>query len=265
MAAEVLIDSNMQVVIELKNGEPVELLDFANSMLGAGNQYAHYLERFGLASAVPDAKLYIKEIRQGSIVATLGALASVAIPLIEQYNVVHDFANHLKTVASVLLGRDKSEAQKLDAVTLRNVSKFVEPVAKDAAAQLNVGTIENHGVINVFSLNSTEANAIQNRAKMLLQWDSKSQVQAGEHQEVAMYWARATNSEKNATTDRATIESIYPKPVKVRFASAELKKHMLLDVSHPFSKAFIVNVKVETVEEKPVLYYVTELLEVLDK
>ncbi|WP_238877109.1 hypothetical protein [Achromobacter xylosoxidans] len=260
-----MIDSDMQVVIELKNGEPVELLDFANSMLGAGNQYAHFLERSGLASGVPDAKLYIKEIRPGSIIATLGALASVAIPLIEQYNVVHDFAGHLKTIASTLLGKDRAAAQKLDPVTLRNVSKFVEPVAKDAAAQLNVGTIENHGVINVFSLNSTEANAIQNRAKALLQFDNKSQVAAGNHEEVAMYWARATNSEKNATTDRATIESIYPKPVKVHFASAELKRLMLLDIPHPFSKAFIVNVRVETVEEKPILYYVTELLDVLDK
>ncbi|QEA10882.1 hypothetical protein [Bordetella phage vB_BbrS_PHB09] len=265
MAAEVLIDSNMQVVIELKNGEPVELLDFANSMVGAGNQYAHYLERSGLASAVPDAKLYIKEIRQGSIIATLGALASVAIPLIDQYNVVHEFASHLKAVSAALLGRDRSEAKKLDAITLRNVAKFVEPVAKDAAAQLNVGTFENNGIVNVFSLSSTDANAIQNRAKLLLQLDNKPQVRAGEHEEVAMYWARATNSEKSATTDQATIESIYPKPVKVRFASAELKRLMLLDVPHPFSKAFIVNVKVETVEEKPILYYVTDLLEVLDK
>lgn len=263
--AEVLIDSDMQVVIELKNGEPVELLDFANSMLGAGNQYAHYLERNGLASAVPDAKLYIKEIRQGSIIATLGALAPDVIPLIAQYNVVHDFAGHLRAVAQLLLGNDRSEAKRLDSVTLRNVSKFVEPVAKDAAAQLNVGTIENHGVINVFSLNSTEANAIQNRAKLLLKMQDEHKVQAGEHREVAMYWVRATNSEKDAPADRATIESIYPKPVKVRFASAELRRLMLQDEPHPFRKAFIVNVKVETVDEKPILYYVTELLEVLDK
>lgn len=262
----VVIDSDMQVIIELKNGEPVELLDFANSMVGAGNQYAHYLERANLTSAVPDAKLYIKEIRQGSIIATLGALAPAIIPLIEQYNVVHDFANHLKTVAGMLLGQNSAgDAKKLDSTTLRNMAKFVEPVAKDASAQLNIGTFENHGVVNVFSVNSTEANAIQNRAKHLLQLQDKSSVQAGEHEEVAMYWARATNSDQNATTDRATIESIYSRPVKVRFASAELKRQMLLDVSHPFSKAFIVNVKVETVEEKPVLYYVTELLEILDK
>lgn len=42
-----VIGEDMQLVIELKNGEPVELLDFANSMIGAGNEYAHYLNKAG--------------------------------------------------------------------------------------------------------------------------------------------------------------------------------------------------------------------------
>lgn len=65
-------------------------------MIGAGNEYAHYFNKAGLSNSVTDTKLYIKDIRLGSIIATLGMILPVAVPLFEQYNIIHAFAEHLK-------------------------------------------------------------------------------------------------------------------------------------------------------------------------
>lgn len=258
-----VIGDDMQLVIELKNGEPVELLDFANSMIGAGNEYAHYLNKEGLSNSVTDTKLYIKEIRPGSIVATLGAILPIAIPLFDQFNTIHSFASHLK-ITLQWLAHKKGDKPDMDKITLRNLNKLVTPVANDAAAQLNIGEFVNNGTVNVFHISSTEANAIQNNVKKELKLEDK--VVTGPHENVALYWDVATNSNKSRAVERARIDSIYNHPVKVSFDDEDLRRQMLIDLPHPFQKVFLVNVEVQTIDEtKPVLYKVTALNEVIDR
>ncbi|GAA5092889.1 hypothetical protein [Paenalcaligenes hermetiae] len=258
-----VIGDDMQLVIELKNGEPVELLDFANSMIGAGNEYAHYLNKEGLSGSVTDTKLYIKEIRPGSIIATLGVILPIAVPLFDQFNTIHSFASHLKTTLHWLAYK-KGEKPAMDKTTLRNLNKLVAPVANDAAAQLNIAEFTNHGTVNVIHLNSTEANAIQNNAKRELRLED--QTVSGLHENVALYWTVAANSEKSKAVERATIDSIYHKPVKVIFDDEDIRIRMLIDQPHPFQKVFIVDVDVQTVDgNRPVLYKVTALKEIMDR
>lgn len=258
------LSDEMQVVIELKNGKPVELLDFANSMIGFGNQYSHYLHQQGVESVVPDAKLYIKQIKEGSIIATLAALAPVVVPMFDQVNVVHDFALNITAAINWLIGKDGEKPSSLDKPTLQNISKIVRPVVEDSAGQLNIGTLVNNGTVNLqMSINSTEAKTIQDSANKELALLNESV--AGPHENVAFYWDQASNTVKSRAADRGRIESIYPGAVKVHFQDDALKRTMLLDEPHPFKKAFIVNVIVESVENKPVLYKITSLTDVIDR
>lgn len=257
------IGEDMQLVIEIKNREPVELLDFANSMVGAGNEYSHYLNKAGLSGSVTDTKLYIKEIRPGSIIATLGMILPIAVPLFEQYNTIHSFAEHLKTVLTWLAYK-KGAKPDLDKITLRNVNKLVSPIANDAAAQLNVSELVNNGTINIFHISSTEANAIQNNVKKEL--NLVEDAVTGVHEKVAFYWDVASNSIKGRSVERAKIDSIYSRAVKVSFEDEDLRMRMLIDQPHPFQKVFIVDVDVQTVDGfKPVLYKVKALWEVIDR
>lgn len=256
------VSDEMQVVIELKNGRPVELLDFANSMVAFGRQYAHYLEEAGSEGAVPDAKLYIREIRQGSIIATLGALAPVVVPMFDQINVVWNFAEDFAGMVSWLLKRDGDRPQ-FDKETLQNISKFVKPVAEDRSAQLNIGSLQNHGEIHLhLSIDSPQANAVQNAVNRELEAMKVSV--AGLKSAVALHWEQASNTQKSRPGDKARIDSLYDGPVKVKFEDENLKRAMLLDDGNPFKKAFIVDVFVESVGPRPVLYKVLALHDVVD-
>ena len=118
-------------------------------------------------------------------------------------------------------------------------------------------------VIN-FNLNSTQANAVQNGIRRTL--ESMKEPVTGIHEQVVMYWAQARNQpDSSKAGDRARIESIHQGDIKVRFANDSLKAKMLYDEPYPFKKAFIVDVAVETVNNKPVLYKVLELHDVIDK
>jgi hypothetical protein len=79
---------------------------------------------------------------------------------------------------------------------------------------------------------------------------------SGFHEQVLLYWYQARNDLSAKTGDRAIIESIYTGAVKTVFGLPELKAKMLRD---PFSYAYLVDVFVETVGGKPMLYKISEI------
>jgi hypothetical protein len=129
---------------------------------------------------------------------------------------------------------------------------------------MNLGALNVHGnvVLNV-TINSTEANAAQNGIRRAV--EALKEPVTGLHQEVVMYWAQARNQPDSKAGDKARIESLYKGDVKVRFANDLLKTQMLYDPPYPFKKAFVVDVSVETVDGKPVLYRVLRLHDILDR
>ncbi len=76
---------------------------------------------------------------------------------------------------------------------------------------------------------------------------------------VVLHWYQARHDLSSKAGDRAIIESLSKKPVKVLFASDYLKAQMLFVEENPFEYAYLVDVMVETVNERPVLYKVIDL------
>jgi hypothetical protein len=58
------------------NTRPVELLDLTNSLLAIGEQYRSYVRRQNEALAEDNYRLYVREIRTGSIIVDLISLAT---------------------------------------------------------------------------------------------------------------------------------------------------------------------------------------------
>lgn len=56
------------------------------------------------------------------------------------------------------------------------------------------------------------------------------------------------------------IESISKNTIKIRFANDSLKKEMLFK-QHPYGVAFIVDVEIQTINDKPFIYKVLKLHE----
>ncbi len=201
-------------------------------------------------------QLYIRELRSGSVIASLVALTPLALPFLENANSIIDFATHLRHGFDFLLGRVRNTPE-LPQHTYQNLCTIVEPVAKDSASQWNVSTVINGDVHNHYHLNSIEANAAQNTARRRIK-EVKTPV-TGHHDRVVMSLHQARNDARSSAGDRAIIESIHSRPVKLIFATEALKGRLLSSSENPFQSAYVVDVQVETVGGRPALYKVLEI------
>ncbi|MBC7435734.1 MAG: hypothetical protein H7332_06650 [Bdellovibrionales bacterium] len=59
--------------VEVKNVKPVELLDLTNSLTALANEYQRHLHRDHPEDSASEVRLYVKEIKSGSIIAGLMA------------------------------------------------------------------------------------------------------------------------------------------------------------------------------------------------
>jgi hypothetical protein len=257
------MDDQVKLTVEIKNQKPIELVDLAKSMLGIGAEYRAFIARDLPELEASQVSLYVKEVRTGSVITELAALAPFALPIIEQADSVIMYGQYLAKCFKWLLGDGGRPQEFVEKSTLQNLNDIVEPVAKDHASQINLqGTTVNGDLNLVVNMNSTEANAIQNAIRKELQ--ASKETVTGTHYNVVMYWAQARNQADSRSGDRARIESIYKGHVKTVFANDSLKAKMLYEPAHPFKKAFVVDVAVETVGGKPVLYNVLCLHDTID-
>jgi hypothetical protein len=251
-----------KIVVEIKNRYPVELLDLTQSLYSFAKEYEGYAHTEFEGSDKSGTKLFVKEIRAGSIITELVPHAAGLLPLLSEANTVLGFAKHLKAAIDWLRNPDREKKPVISRNTLTNVSSIVDPVAKDSASQINIHTeIHNHAPVYI-SVNSQEANAVQNNVRTELELLSAPIV--GRHNRVVMYWWQTRNDTSQAG-DRVIIESISTRPVKVIFESEKTKLDILRLDENLFKYAFIVDVDVETVENRPALYKVIRVHEEIEK
>lgn len=170
------------------------------------------------------------------------------MPFMEHSNTVLDFANQIKITFDYLLGNGQ-RPKTLDKDSLKRISKFIEPIANDNGSVMQIDASNNHGEIHIH-LNSESANAIQNRANKEL--EKLKEPVIGLHTKVVLYWSQARNDNKKG--DKAVIESISDSEVKVIYDTEDLKYKMIHEQPHIFDTAYIVDVYVETIKDKPILY-----------
>lgn len=243
---------------EIKNVQPIELIDLTNSLLALGNEYQRFISRRHPEAEASDVKLYINEVRSGSVIALLTAMSPQLIEGFNYVNTVVDFASFLKNTFELLSSGKANKNSDLSPATLNNVSQILEPIAKDSGSQLNIGTLNVTG--NVYlSVPSKDANVIQNQITHI---DKERRAKThGLHEKVLLHWYQARKDTNNKFGDKAIIEAISPNPVKVICANDELKARMVLSEKNPFNEAFIVDVVADTLNEKIVLYKIVELHE----
>jgi len=250
-----------RLTVEIKNSQPVELVDLTNSLLGLADEYKRFLVLRDGPVAAEQIKLYVKEIRTGSIITELIAIAPGALPFIEYAITIIDFSTFLNSVMNFFLGKT-NKSPEIDKRSYENFSKFLEPVAKDGGSQLNCHTTIN-GDVNVFlNIASNGANALQNKFRKEIELINEPIT--GLKEKVVLYWYQARNDPKSRAGDRAIIESISKGPVKATIAEG-IKSEMLTGPENPFQLAYLVDVEVETINDKPSVYKVSKVHEKFEK
>lgn len=251
--------------VEIENSKPIELIDLTESFLSLGDEYNRFVSTHPEFSDSAGVKLYIKKITSSSVKADIIAMgitgSQMIMPIISDTNSLIAFAKFLKSTYDYFLGKEKEQPAVLQKADYANFLGFVQPVSKDHASQVNVSVTYNGAVQQAFYINSSQANAAQNTIKRTL--EKLREPDRGTKRQVVLYWEKGAPHTKAG--NRGIIESIWPTDVKVVFEDDRVKQEMLLSAENPFRFGYLVDVSVETIDGKPVLYKVTRYYELVDK
>ncbi len=244
------------IEFRFETSKPVEVLDLAASLTSIGRQYMQFASAQGFLEA--DAKLYVKEIRSGSIIAELVGVAT-QIPwsdLVKTASTTAEFAKRVTEIIDWFRGKSK-----VDPIPSRGEMETTKgmllPVVNDPSAQLTFNCTDNAQVVVNLTINSFDAAGVTQRISNRLKQDAMPV--SGRQELKAFRWYQARNDLKAKTGDRGVIESISPKPVRVRFTSEAIKETMTKGPI--FERVYIVDAVVETSDDKPMLYTIIHLHE----
>lgn len=252
---------DVRLIIHIENKQPIELMDLTKSLVSLASQFNDFVKSTANIEN-REAKLYVKEIKSGSVILDLVEIASkgaIALPFIENVNTIIGFAEYLKKGYTYFLGDKKDKKPELSVKDCNDFSQIVNPIAKDNGSQININTTINGNVTNVITFNSLQANAIQNLIKQECRDLLVPELLNGSHEKVVMYFDTTKSDIKADTGNKAIIESIDKKSAKVIFDTDDLKEKILKGVINPLTTAFVVDVKVETVKDKIAAYKVISL------
>ncbi len=257
--------NDMKLTVEIKNSAPVELTDLTISLNSLADEYKRFLIKTQNTVNTDDVKLYVKEIKSGSIITELTTIAAQTSLFLDQAGTIIQYATYLKELYGFLIGDQEKPKNPIDKQTYQNLSNIVEPVAKDSGSQFNLGAINLNSeniTVNI-NINSLSANTAQNKARKAI--EQLKEPITGLHSQVLMYLYQARNDASSTTGDKSIIESIYNGPVKTIFINETIKAKVLSDEHNVFKKAYVVDASVETISGTPKLYKISDIHDVLDK
>lgn len=261
METKILVsETKLQVYIKYSN--KIELAHYINSL---SSEYYEYIRQSNNHLQPEDIRLYVSEIKTGSIITDLIAYSPTLLAFAENANSIIDFARNLYDNINIL--RTKSPKQIADENILKqnslsNIQGLVEPILNDPKGEITLSgiTIGNNSTVSIH-INSNDANRLYNTAQEVK--DFKPTPKINFREKVLLIFTQTNASPKNTNNDKGIIESISKNKVNIRFDNDELKKTMLFD-KHPYGVVFVVDIEIQTINDKPFIYKVLKIHECLE-
>ncbi len=244
------------IIIEYKNTAPVELVEFTKSLSAIGDQFKRFVAEEG--GIDPETRLFVKEIRPGSIIAELVELGKAANDLWEARDYIAPFLPMIQEATESILHLTP-KAKQLDRATIRNVANIYAPITAQSGAAVNI--IDNRGGNTniVLQVTPPQASAIAYNAQHLL----NSQFPDEHHfSNEPMVLFQLRDAPPGKTGDFGIIDHFSQKPKKLTFASDAVKEAILHENGHPFEAIFWVNGVVKTAGGSVAAYLIHELVDV---
>lgn len=250
------IDLSKKLEITINNQKPVGLADLTMSLLAFNEQFHKFVESETTDDYQIGSELFIKEVRNGSIVVELVSQAAAIVPLIWEGGSLSQWLKQVEQIALWLLGKQPKPPRDMDRRDFKQWHSILEPIAKDHASQLNLNVSDGGVVLQQFVINSEHANAMQNEISRYI--DKLDLPEDHVQKKRVMSWKQSKFDIESHTGDKAVIESISKKPIKVVFQNNAVKEEMLAGDKR-FTKqwqylAYLVDVEVQTIEGEPKIY-----------
>ena len=132
---------DIRLHIHIEDTQPMELLDLTSSLVALNNQYVAYLKKHPEQNINSDAKLYVKEIRHGSVIVELiDTLAVAVLPFMENANSIIGFVGYCKDAIKYFLGK-RADNPGLTISDCRDFGNLVNPIAAVAQGAVTVDNV----------------------------------------------------------------------------------------------------------------------------
>jgi hypothetical protein len=259
------------IELRLHLKEPPELFALVSAFTAIGHQFEEYIRREH-PNLHGEARLYVKDIRKGSMIVEL---VPMILPLIENMDrvlIVDEFVRRYGGVLQgYISGRRSEQASRSD---LKDFMGQVAIIATDPDASATIASATYHETKTTKRVEMTFGTQDAKRARDEIERQRISiELPAYEvHERVLMTFYQSNLGDPSVgaarTGERVIIEAIDRKPLALIYeterAKERIKHETSADERNLYRKGFLVDCFVEKQKGKRVAYRVTDVHDVID-
>lgn len=244
------------VFFEIKNKQPLDLLEVATSLKAFGEQFKRHAAREYPGAAT--ARLAIGTLETGSIIAKLIPLLELADTLVGHRDLVGPFVAQFGDTIN-LIRSFPPKARDLPKPDVRAAKEVVKPIAGDTGAQINIWGAEGATIVtNVYNIGSAGARDLRRHADIIL-----AGLPAEEHFDAEpMVLHQVRDGPAASAGDYGFIDRFSGSPVKIRWLSEDVKAAVLDRAENVFDLVYFVSGQARRAGGSIVAYEVRRLVDV---
>lgn len=249
------------LLFKVTHSKPIEIGDFVATMSSLGNLYESYVRDHADSSEGRKAKLYVEKIEHGCIECFLTeALTACALPFMENFNSICEFAGHLKELVTNAISGEKE--LRLTLPELRSLYDLFSITANDPKGKVKFMAFDKSNVnitYNEYTFNFGDSNSAQNqiqKAERILREEKSSETI---HSRKLLVIHQMRGNMGTDAGNRGQIDELHNKPLPIVFETDELKSQILHSTENPTRQAYLVDVVVQTVNNRPITYKIMAL------
>lgn len=250
------------IELRIENTRPVDLVEFSKSLTALANEFVVYANRDGANKDEKQARLYIHEVRKGSIIVELiEYVMATGIPLFDAANTLIQFHGYIGGLLDKLTANKKAELNNVPNNELSNIHSFLTPIVTDGNATINISIT--NGDNSPIIIDSIQARKAQNCVTTMLA-ERSTVVASNVYNDMLLTFEQVKKDKNDMTkSNKGRIDALSDKAMIITFATQELKEQILYGEHNPLQSIFVVNVEVQTVGGVPKAYKVTDLSDIM--
>lgn len=244
-----------RLTVTVENVQPLDVLDLTASLAAIADEYRRY-------TGDESARLCVERITEGSVVAQLAPLFTIATPLVPiAMDTVAPFLGHWSGLLTGLANYGRSaladaDIRRADKASLRNARSFVQP-----AINGNTVNVQGDGPVTQWNItiNAEKAGDIARNAAHLLAGPLPDEDRF-ENEPMTLYQVRDAKA-----GDMGYIDRFDKRPRRLAFANEEVKDAVLHAEASPFDVFFFVSGIVKTAGGEVASYLINKINGVTSK
>ena len=266
----VLSSEGARIVIEIRNEQPIDLLDFTGSLTGLAREHEANLREARPELPLEETRLLVVEVRKGSIIFELVPALAPFVSSAELVNTSVDFVRNLSGAVDWLR---KPNGRMPDPTTqrLKNLGDSMKAIAADPSGELNISARHAEGeVLQEFRIQKQDAQTVIENARA--QRKEIERPASDLYRKVLMTLHQSSVDDVRIgkrTSEKGIVERIDSVPRSLIYVSdvagQRIKAEILRPDGNPYKKdGACVDVDVETVDGRPRAYRVLAVHDIID-